>query len=91
MSGQDLTNLLMIFLALSVIILFVLIVVFVILSIKKKQNEQAPKNNSIKTDTNTKQNTNIIQTKMYTSENIKKFMRRYEKIRISVHFQLQIV
>ncbi len=74
MSGQDLTNLLMIFLALSVIILFVLIVVFVILSIKKKQNEQAPKNNSIKTDTNTKQNTNIIQTKMYTSENIKKFM-----------------
>ena len=37
MSGQDVTKLLMVFLALSIIILFVLIVVFIILSVKKKQ------------------------------------------------------
>ncbi len=73
MSGQDVTKLLMVFLALSIIILFVLIVVFIILSVKKKQKESDNNNTKIKTKDITP-NTNIIQTKMYTSENIKKFM-----------------
>lgn len=73
MSGQDVTKLLMVFLALSIIILFVLIVVFIILSVKKKQKESDNDNTKIKTK-NITPNTNIIQTKMYTSENIKKFM-----------------
>lgn len=73
MSGQDVTKLLMVFLALSIIILFVLIVVFIILSVKKKQKENDDNNTKIKTRDITP-NTNIIQTKMYTSENIKKFM-----------------
>lgn len=73
MSGQDVTKLLMMFLALSIIILFVLIVVFIILSVKKKQKESDNNNTKVKTKDITP-NTNIIQTKMYTSENIKKFM-----------------
>lgn len=73
MSGQEVTNLLMVFLALSVIILFVLIVVFIMLSVKKKQKEQENNNSETKTS-NTTPNANVIQTKMYTSENIKKFM-----------------
>ena len=73
MSGQDVTKLLMVFLALSIIILFVLIVVFIILSVKKKQKESDNNNTKVKTKDITP-NTNIIQTKMYTSENIKKFM-----------------
>lgn len=75
MGSQALTQLLTIFLAISIIILFVLIVVFIMLTIKKKKQEKDSKKESdIKSKQEVKTISNIIQTKMYTTENIKKFM-----------------
>lgn len=75
MGSQALTQLLTIFLAISIIILFVLIVVFIMLTIKKKKQEKDSKKESdIKSTQEVKTASNIIQTKMYTIENIKKFM-----------------
>lgn len=75
MGSQSLTQLLTIFLAISIIILFVLIIVFVILTLKKKEQEKASKKESeIKSKQEVKTPSNIIQTKMYTTENVKKFM-----------------
>lgn len=75
MGSQSLTQLLTIFLAISIIILFVLIIVFVILTLKKKEQEKATKKETdIKSKQEVKTSSNIIQTKMYTTENVKKFM-----------------
>lgn len=75
MGSQALTQLLTIFLAISIIILFVLIIVFIMLTIKKKKQEKDSKKESdIKSKQEVKTISNIIQTKMYTTENIKKFM-----------------
>lgn len=72
MEGQAITELLSIFLVLSVIILFVLIFVFIMLSIKKKNQEKEAKKEVVVEEV--KVQSNIVQTKMYTTENIKKFM-----------------
>lgn len=75
MGAQSLTQLLTIFLAISVIILFVLIIVLVIVTLKKKSQENnSKKEEDIKLRQEPKVSSNIIQTKTYTSENIKKFM-----------------
>lgn len=75
MEGQALTQLLTIFLALSIIILFVLVVVFIMLTLKKKNQENnSKKENDIKLKQEVKTPSNIVQTKMYTTENVKKFM-----------------
>lgn len=72
MGSEAITQLLTMFLIISIIVLFILIVVFIILSLKRKEKE---KNNSEKKKTEVKTTpSNIIQTKMYTTENIKKFM-----------------
>lgn len=72
MGSEAITQLLSLFLIISIIILFVLIVVFITLSLKKKEKE---KNKSVEKKTEVKTTpSNIIQTKMYTTENIKKFM-----------------
>lgn len=72
MEGHAITELLSIFLVLSVIILFVLIFVFIMLSIKKKNQEKEAKKEVVVEEV--KVQSNIVQTKMYTTENIKKFM-----------------
>ena len=75
MGSQSLTQLLTIFLAISIMILFALIIVFVMLTLKKKNQEKASKKESdIKSKQEVKTPSNIIQTKMYTTENVKKFM-----------------
>lgn len=75
MEGQALTQLLTIFLTISIIILFVLIVVFIMLTIKKKNQENDKKKETdIKLKQEPKATSNIVQTKMYTTENVKKFM-----------------
>lgn len=75
MDSYTLTQLLTIFLIISIIILFALIIVFVVLTMKKKTKEKVPNNN---VDTHQKTNnlpaSNITQTKMYTTENVKNFM-----------------
>ena len=73
MGSEAITQLLTIFLAISIIILFVLIVVFVCLSIKKKNAENTNKKED-KQQVKEIVPSNLIQTKMYTTENIKKFM-----------------
>lgn len=75
MEGQALTQLLTIFLTISIIILFVLVVVFIMLTLKKKNQENnKKKENDIKLKQEVKAPSNIVQTKMYTTENVKKFM-----------------
>lgn len=75
MDSYTLTQLLTVFLIISIIILFALIIVFVVLTMKKKTKEKVPNNN---VDTHQKTNnlptSNITQTKMYTTENVKNFM-----------------
>lgn len=75
MGAQSLTELLTILLIVSVIILFALIVVFVAITLKKKNKEKEDKKEQdIKLKQEQKISSNIIQTKMYTTENVKKFM-----------------
>lgn len=72
MGSEAITQLLTMFLIISIIVLFILIVVFIILSLKKKEKE---KNKSVEKKTEVKAApSNIVQTKIYTTENIKKFM-----------------
>ncbi len=76
MEAQALTQLLTMLLAFSMIILFVLIVVFITLTIKKRKQENSPNKNTdlkLREENNTKKS-NIIQTKVYTTANIKTFM-----------------
>lgn len=72
MNNQEITNLLTIFLAISIFILFALIIVFIVISLKKKNKGNEKKEEKTKKDEN--KPSNIIQTTTYTSENIKKFM-----------------
>ena len=76
MEAQALTQLLTILLAFSMIILFALIVVFITLTIKKRKQENSPNKNAdikLREENDTKKS-NIIQTKVYTTANIKTFM-----------------
>ena len=74
MGAQSLTQLLTVFLAISIIILFVLIVVFVCLSLKKKKVEDDKKKEENRKLKETKLPSNVVQTKVYTTENVKNFM-----------------
>lgn len=75
MEAQALTQLLTMFLAISIIILFVLVVVFIMLTLKKKnQEKESKKENNIELKQELKAPSSIVQTKMYTTENVKKFM-----------------
>ena len=75
MGSEALTQLLTISLIISVIILFVLVVVFIALYIKKKSKEKTNKKEDIKLKKQeTSSNFNTVQTKMYTTENVKKFL-----------------
>lgn len=74
MGTAAVTQLLIDFLIISIIILFILVTVFIILTLKKK-NKENNKNDEIKVKSAEKQiPSNIVQTKMYTTENVKNFM-----------------
>lgn len=73
MGTTAITQLLITFLIISIIILFILVIAFIILTIKKKNKEN--NKDVIKIKSTDKQiPSNIIQTKMYTTESVKKFM-----------------
>ena len=73
MDNSGITQILTIFLVISVVILFALIVIFIVLALKnKKDNED--KADTIKIKSQEKEKSNIVQTKIYTSDDIKKFM-----------------
>ena len=75
MGAQSLTQLLTMFLAISLIILFVLIIILAIITLKKKKQENnIIKESDIKLAQEPKIITNMVQTKMYTAENVKKFL-----------------
>ena len=74
MEAQSLTQLLTIGLCISIIILFILIVVFVALTIKKKMKENKSKKEDAIKFKKQELPSNTVQTKMYTTENVKKFM-----------------
>ena len=75
MGTQSLTQLLTILLTVSIIVLFVLVVVFIMLTMKKKQRENNSKKDiDLKTKQETKLQSSLIQTKTYTTDDIKKFM-----------------
>lgn len=74
MGSQSLTQLLTIFLAISIIILFVLIVAFIVLTLKKKKQEDKSNKQINTTQKQIEQPSNIVQTQIYTTENVKKFM-----------------
>lgn len=75
-SNSNLTSILTILLVISVIVLIILIFAFVIISIKKKQKEKKSNGSDIETLPNNKieETTNIVQTKSYTTQNIKDFL-----------------
>ena len=73
MSTEALTGILMIVLLISVFLLFILISAFIVLWIKKKKNEKKEEKSKIK-EKDEKTGSNIIQTKLYTTEDIKNFM-----------------
>ena len=77
MSSEQLTSLLSILLIVSLVILFVLIIVFIAIALSNKlkeskqgENEKNKKQNG----SNDLQTSSVIQTKAYTTENIKKLM-----------------
>lgn len=77
MGAEALTQILTIFLAISVIVLFALIVIFIALTVKKKNQEKDSKKEEdikLKQEQQVKTPSNIVQTKMYTTENVKNFM-----------------
>lgn len=74
MGTSSITNILTIFLIVSVIILFILVIAFIIVLIKKRtENQKEEDSNQIKIE-DTKKSSNIIETKLYTTNNIKDFM-----------------
>ena len=75
MSAQALTRLLTIFLIISLIVFFILVVALIVLTVKKKNEDRGSKEETeVKPRTEVKPQTSIIQTKMYSTENVKKFM-----------------
>lgn len=78
MNSSQLTYLLTILLVVSVVVLGVLLFVFILLSIKKKKQEKEVSRDKINTSepskNSTNANSNIVQTKAYTTQNIKSFL-----------------
>lgn len=75
-SGFNLTSILTILLIISIIILVILIFAFIIISMKKKKKEKESNENIIKESSNDKleKSSNMVQTKSYTTQNIKDFL-----------------
>ena len=73
MGTEAISQILMIILIISIIMLFVLIGVFAVLWIKKKKEEKNDKDETTEVK-NDKLKSGVIQTKLYTTENIKNFM-----------------
>lgn len=78
MSSNQLTYLLTMLLIFSVIVLGILIFIFIMLSIKKKKQEKAVPGDMVKTNEADKStsstSSSIIQTKAYTTQNVKNFL-----------------
>lgn len=75
MGTQSLTQLLTTLLVVSVIVLVLLIIVLIAVTVSKKNREKGEKKEpEVKLKQEEKPKSNIIQTKAYTTENIKKFM-----------------
>lgn len=75
-SSLNLTSLLTILLMISIIVLIILIFAFIIISVKKKKKEKKSNENDIMelSNTNEEKVGNTIQTKSYTTQNIKDFL-----------------
>lgn len=78
MSSEGLTYLLTMLLIFSVVVLGILLFIFIMLSIKKKKQEKAVPVGNIQTTESTKTASNVssntIQTKAYTTQNVKSFL-----------------
>ncbi len=78
MSSNQLTSLLTILLVVSVIVLVALIIVFIILSVQKRKKEKETETQDIKINkteiAKTGSASNMIQTKAYTTQNVKSFL-----------------
>lgn len=75
MNSNQLTSLLTILLAVSILILVALVIVFIILSIQKKNKEKETKQDVSKKKAEVENATsNVIQTKAYTTQNVKSFL-----------------
>lgn len=75
MGAQSLTQLLTTLLIISLIIFFILVVALIVITAKKKnENKENKKQTKEPTSEVEKTQSNIVQTKMYTAENVKKFM-----------------
>lgn len=75
MGAQSLTQLLTTLLIISLIIFFILVVALIVITTKKKnENKENKKQTKESTSEVEKTQSNIVQTKMYTAENVKKFM-----------------
>lgn len=75
MGAQSLTQLLTTLLIISLIIFFILVVALIVITAKKKnENKDNKKQTKEQTKEVEKTQSNIVQTKMYTAENVKKFM-----------------
>lgn len=75
MNSNQLTSLLTILLAVSILILVALVIVFIILSIQKKNKEKETKQDLPKKKAEVENATsNVIQTKAYTTQNVKSFL-----------------
>lgn len=74
-NSENLTSILQLLLIVSIIIFFVLFVAFIFLTMKKKQKEKEPAKTQIKdTSEDKKASSNLIQTKVYTPQNVKSFL-----------------
>lgn len=75
MSSNQLTALLTILLAVSIFILIALVIVFVVLSLQKKNKEKETKQDISTNKSEAKKvNSNVIQTKSYTTQDVKSFL-----------------
>lgn len=77
MSNNQLTYLLTMLLIFSVIVLGILIFIFILLTINKRKREKESNKDEIKTNDGSKepvQKSNIIQTKTYTTQDVKSFL-----------------
>ncbi len=74
MNNVEITNLLTILLAIGIAILGILIITFIIVSIVSKSKEKDKKNDKIKDKSPKVENKKSVEAKIYTKEDIKKFM-----------------
>ena len=74
-NSENLTSILQLLLIVSIIIFFVLFVALIFLTMRKKQKEKEPAKTQIKdTSEDKKTSSNLIQTKVYTPQNVKSFL-----------------